>query len=224
MKVINEYDCGGDPSKFPVMSLNDVIAAVPVNPVIKFEKLNAIQSIVSSTGRLLGTGSYSIDMNKEHVEKSVHHILNSNITPFIMEADDLDCINGVKVISPVKDGPCNYSITILEEYLNNSYLTKRHIASTFYSDDIRDRVFDYMDSKIKPRHGGAYEVVVSGDFIKHSKEGAHTIPMKWLCRYEHGNLLCDYQVGPDHILHRIDDYISENGLMDIFDRGLTIDF
>ncbi len=224
MKVVNEYDWSGDQSKFPVMSLNDVIAAVPVNPAIKFEKLNTIQSIISATGRLLGTGSYSINMNKDHVEKSVHHILNSNITPRIMETDDTECVNGIKVISPVEDGPCNYAVTILEEYLNNSYLTKRHIASTFYSDAIRDYMFDYMDSKIKPRRGGAYEVVVRGDFIEHSKEGNHTIPMKWFCRYEHGNLMCDYQVGADHILHRIDDYMSENGLMDVFDRGLTIDF
>lgn len=224
MKVINEYDCGGDPSKFPVMSLNDVLAAIPVNPTIKFEKLNAVQSIISSTGRLLGTGSYSIDMNKDHSEKSVRHVLNSNITPFIMENDESDCINGIKIISPVDDGTCNYSITILEEYLNNSYLTKRHIVSTFYSDVVRDYMFDYMNSRIKPRHGGAYEVVIGGDFIRHSKEGTRTIPMKWLCRYEHGNLLCDYQVGVDHILHRIDDYVSENGLMEASDRGLAIDF
>lgn len=224
MKVVNEYDWNGNRTKFPIMSLNDVIAAVPVNPAIKFDKLNAVQTIVSVTGQLLGTGSYSIRMDKDPVEKSVHHILNSNITSRIMETEDSECINGIKIISPVEDEPCNYAVTILEEYLNNAYLTKRHIASTFYSDAIRDYMYDYMNSRIKPRRGGAYEVTVRGHYIEHSARGNHTVPMRWFCRFEHGNLMCDYQIGPDNILHRIDDYVSENGLMDIFDRGLTIDF
>lgn len=224
MKVVNEYDWAGNREKYPVMSLNDVIAAVPVNPEVKFDKLNAVQSIISVTGRLLGTSSYLINMNKGPVEKSIRHILNTDITPHIPTTENSECINGVKVISPMEDGPSNYAITIYEEYLEHKHLSKRHISSSFYSDAIRDYVYEYMESCIKPKSGGAYEVIVRGDYIEHSKIGNTLVPMRWFCHFENGNLLCDYQIGPDHILHRIDDYISENGLMDVFDRGLTIDF